>query len=222
MQTSICAGRVFGGDFQGLNGFYPKPRAGLGKSAQPLRCLPILIEQIGSQSNHGSGIVTTPTHPSLLHAAIDDEGDGTLNHATAHRIALFSPLLIGADPFPLIFQIGDGAMDSLHQILWQSLCYIAKSLHSLIHATMPEPVAIQVALILPLSLRELLGAKDCSQSSPNLPPEMSPIQNTGRLGKVQLLLGFDPLSPIGDERLGLLWVLFHTVCGMSGKQAKFF
>src|SRR6266487_7061337 len=29
-------------------GFYPKPRVGLGKSAQPLRCNPILVEQVSA------------------------------------------------------------------------------------------------------------------------------------------------------------------------------
>jgi len=29
-------------------GFYPKPRAGLGKSPQPLRCNPIIVKQVGA------------------------------------------------------------------------------------------------------------------------------------------------------------------------------
>src|SRR5258708_5078173 len=87
-------------------GFYPKPRVDLGKGSQPLRCNPILIEHIGAQGHHGRAVDPFPPHAPFFHTAVDHQGHGPLDHATADRIALLSPVLIGTDPGSLVLQIG--------------------------------------------------------------------------------------------------------------------
>src|SRR2546421_11139016 len=93
--------------------FYPKPRAGLGKSPQPLRENPIVVEQSGTQGHHRGGIVAAPAHAALFHATVDDQRHRSLDHPTAHRIAQLAPVLIGTNPRTLVLQIGERFLDGL-------------------------------------------------------------------------------------------------------------
>src|SRR5258706_8818235 len=74
--------------------FYPKPRVGLGKGPQPLRCHPILVEQISAQGHHGGAVDPFPPHASFFHTAVDHQGHGPLDHTTADPLALPLPLLL--------------------------------------------------------------------------------------------------------------------------------
>ena len=99
------------GGCQIRNRFYPKPRVALRKSPQPLRCNPIIVEQIYSQGNDGSGIRPAPAHAALLHATVDHQGHLTLDHASANWIALAFPPFIRANPGTLVFQIADRLLE---------------------------------------------------------------------------------------------------------------
>ncbi len=139
-------------------GFYPKPRVGLGKSAQPLRENPIRVEQIGAQGHHSGGLGSAPAHAPLFQAAVDDQGHSALNHAAAHRIALLSPVLIGTNPRPLVFQRGDRFLDGLKCLGGQSCTQGAQAVHRLIHPALPQPGPVHGQLVLLFSLRERLGS----------------------------------------------------------------
>src|SRR5712692_8735165 len=156
-------------------GFYPKPRVALGKSPQPLRCNPIVIEQIGPQRDDGGAIGPSPTHASLFHAAVDHQGHRSLDHAAAHRIAKLAPVLIGPNPRTLVLQIRDRLRDGLKWLGWQSCSQGAQSLHRLIDAAMPEPRPVQEQLVVSFSLREGLGSCRHSDGVTDLAPQMRPV-----------------------------------------------
>src|SRR6266851_568354 len=155
--------------------FYPKPRVALGKSPQPLRCNPIVIEQIGPQRDDGGAIGPSPPHASLFHAAVDHQGHRSLDHAAAHRIAKLAPVLIGPNPRTLVLQIRDRLRDGLKWLGWQSCSQGAQSLHRLIDAAMPEPRPVQEQLVVSFSLREGLGSCRHSDGVTDLAPQMRPV-----------------------------------------------
>src|SRR5947209_5475391 len=76
---------------------------------------------------------------------------------------------------------------------------------------MPEPGAVQKQLVVALAWREGFGPCGDANGMTNLAPQMRPVQNASRIGKVTGLLALDPGRPIGqhDHRLGrpLLHVL---------------
>src|SRR6266704_5248761 len=129
---SIEPGRsiIFFAETKG-NGFYPKPRVALGKSPQPLRCNPVIIEQVGAQGDDRSAVGPSPPHAPLFHAAVDHQGHGSLDHATAHGIAKLAPVLIGPNPSPLVLQIRDRLLDGLKWLVWYPCSHVAQSLHRL-------------------------------------------------------------------------------------------
>jgi hypothetical protein len=154
--------------------FYPKPRVGLGKGTQPLRCHPIIVEQVRPQGNDGSGINPAPPHAAFFHAAINDQAHRTLDHPAAYRVALLAPECIGTNPRALMFQIGDSLLNGLTRLSWQSLSQVTQALHGLIHPTMPEPVAVQIQLVIALLRGEGLGARRHADGMAHLTRSVGP------------------------------------------------
>src|SRR5260221_14343379 len=64
---------------------------------------------------------------------------------------------------------------------------------------MPEPGPVQVQLVISFSLREGLGSCRHYDGVPDLAPEMSPVQNAGRLREVAPLFLLNPIGPICDD-----------------------
>ena len=79
--------------FTSCERFYPKPRVVLGKGPHPLRCNPMLVEQVGPQGDDGRAVGPFPTHAPFFHAAVDHQGHGPLDHATPYGIAKLAPVL---------------------------------------------------------------------------------------------------------------------------------
>ncbi len=61
--------------------------------------------------------------------------------------------------------------------------------------------------------RERCGSCCRSDSTPDFAPEMSPIQDTGGLGKVPPLLGLDPAGSVGHHHHCSVGILAHLTCG---------
>ena len=133
-----------------FDGFYPKPRVALRKGPQPLRCNPIVVEQIRPQGDDGGSIRPAPAHAPFFHATIDDQGHRALDHAAPHGIALLAPLRIRTYPGSLVLHIPDGFLDGVTRLGTQPCAQVTQSLERLIHPAVPQPEAVQVQLVIAL------------------------------------------------------------------------
>ncbi len=181
------------------NGFCQKPRVGLWKRPQPLRCNPVVVEHIGAQGDDGGRIGPTPAHPSLFHATIDDQGHGPLDQAAAHGIALVFPVLIRANPGALVFQVPDRLSQRFERLSRQAGGQSLQPLHGLLDLAQPQRSALIGQLKVSFVLRERFGPRRGQDGGTDFAPQMRPIQNAGSLGEVLALLLLDPLRSIGKH-----------------------
>src|SRR6266516_6745505 len=79
---------------------------------------------------------------------------------------------------------------------------------------------MQVQLIVACSLRERLSSCCRVDGVTDLPPEVCPVQNAGRLRKMLGLFLLDPLSPVCDDDHGARGVATEPLCCGFGLLAK--
>jgi hypothetical protein len=198
-----------------MDRFYPKPRVDLGKGSQPLRCNPIVIEQIDAQGDNGGSIGPAPAHASLFHATVHDQGHRSLNHAASDRRALVLPASIRANPRTLVLEIADCLLDGFERVGWHIAGKTAQRMPRLIDAALPERDAMPVQLKVALFLPERFGACRGQDGMTDLAPQMRPVQDAGGLRKVPLLFLLDPFGSIGNHDHRARWI------GVKGPGSSF-